>query len=118
MIGFTQGVGILSLVGSYLGGQCVRDGLNLSTELPPPPHGIVIASPAVSPDPVAIGMGRPDSVASLLLQFFHPMLLIIGNGCGERHGPRHVELSEGDNERFSLLRRYDMAHDATFIAGI
>jgi hypothetical protein len=71
-----------------------------------------------SPDRVAIGTGKLDLVPSLLLQFLHPMLLIIGNGCGERHGPRHVEVSEGDNECFSLFRRHDMAHDATFVASI
>jgi hypothetical protein len=49
---------------------------------------------------------RLDLVPSLLLQFLHPMLLIIGNGCGERHGPRHVEVSEGDNECFLLFRRH------------
>ena len=70
------------------------------------------------PDRVAIGTGRLDLVPSLLFHFLHPMLLIVGNGCGERHGPRHVEVSEGDNEYFSLFRRYDMAHDATFVAGI
>ena len=71
-----------------------------------------------SPDRVAMGMSRPELVPSLLLQFLHPMLLIIGNGCGERHDPRHVEVSEGDNECFPLFQRHDMAHDATFVAGI
>jgi hypothetical protein len=71
-----------------------------------------------SSDRVAIGAGTLDLVPSLLLQFLHPMLLIIGNGFGERHGPRHVEVSEGDNECFLFFRRHDMAHDATFVAGI
>src|SRR5271169_4962530 len=33
------------------------------------------------------------------------MLLIIGNGCGKRHGMWHVDLGQGDNEYFLFFRR-------------
>jgi hypothetical protein len=60
----------------------------------------------------------PDLGSPLLLQFLHSMLLIIDNvGC-KRHGPRHANVSQGDNECFSFFRRSDMAHDATFVASV
>ena len=69
-------------------------------------------------DRVPIGTARLDLGPSLLLEFLHSMLLIIGNGCGKRHGTWHVDLGQGDNEYFLFFRRHDMAHDATFVASV
>ena len=46
------------------------------------------------------------------------MLLIIGDGGSQRHGTRHADLSQGNNNYSLFFRRHDMAHDATFVAGI
>jgi len=46
------------------------------------------------------------------------MLVIIGDGRGERHRSRHPDLSERDNKRLAVSRWDDVAHDATFVAGI
>jgi hypothetical protein len=59
-----------------------------------------------------------DLVPSLLLEFFHSMLLIIGDGGSQRHGTWHVDLGQGDNEYFLFFRRHDMAHDATVVASV
>ena len=71
-----------------------------------------------SPDRVAIAMARRDLGPSLLLEFLHSMLLIIGNGCGKRHGTWHVDLGQGDNEYFLFFGRHNMTHDATLVASV
>ena len=37
----------------------------------------------------------------LLLQFFYPVLLILSDGGGKRHGAWHKDVSERDNEHLS-----------------
>jgi hypothetical protein len=51
--------------------------------------------------------------STLPLQFLQAMLLVIGNRCCKRHGTRHADVSEGDNER---LRH--VANDAAFSAWV
>jgi hypothetical protein len=43
---------------------------------------------------------------------------LIGNGGCKRHGTRHADVRQGDNESFSFFWLNDMAHDATFVASI
>jgi hypothetical protein len=66
----------------------------------------------------AVNTARLDLVPFLLLEFLHSMLLIIDNGGCQRHGARHADVSQGDNNYSLFFRRHDMAHDATFVAGI
>jgi hypothetical protein len=40
---------------------------------------------------------------TLLLQLFHSMLLIFGNGRSKRHGPGHMNLRQGNNKRSSCF---------------
>ncbi len=82
--------------------------------------GPVTAFPAAGPPGAHLPLGPAglDLGPSLLLQFLHSMLLVIGDGCGKWHGARHPHLGQGYHECFSFFRWNDMAHDATFVAGI
>ena len=57
-------------------------------------------------------MANPASLAS--------SLDASGNryGCRKRRGTGHPNMSQGDEERFLLIQRDDVAHDSTLIAGI
>jgi hypothetical protein len=59
-----------------------------------------------------------DLGLALFRQLLHAMLLVIGDCRRKRHGARHPNMSEGDEECFLFIQPDDVAHDATFVACI
>ena len=53
-----------------------------------------------------------DLGLALFHQLLHAMLLVIGDCRRKRHGARHPNMSEGDEECFLFIQRDDMAHEA------
>src|SRR5712691_1060133 len=74
-------------------------------------------SASFSPSSVLCSISQGTDV-TLLLQLLYPMVVIIGDCRSERHRPGYPDLGQGDNERLLFIRGNNMAHDATFVAGI